>query len=98
MVGYPPSPRPLCFVFKLMIVPQKAGSIFSSVAVLYHELNNLDAAVQTSLRHLQELVGVFDRTAETVLASLSPESAARHAAAKVIDLMRMVNTGNLEWR
>lgn len=77
---------------------QKAGSLLSSVAILYHQLDDLDAAVQTSLDHLKELVGEFDRTADAVLKSIPAGSSEFAAVSKDIDSMRTVNTGNLNWR
>ncbi|XXG98202.1 hypothetical protein Hte_004523 [Hypoxylon texense] len=76
----------------------KAGSVLSSVAILYHVVDNLDAAVQMSLAHLRILVDEFDRTANAVLARsplLGP--AEIDAVSRVVDALRMVNTGNLEW-
>lgn len=78
---------------------QKAGSVLSSVAILYHEVGNLDAAVQMSLAHLRILVDEFDRTANAMLSCKSTLAADEiDAVSKVIDVLRMVNTGNLEWR
>ncbi|KAI1474627.1 terpenoid synthase [Daldinia eschscholtzii] len=76
----------------------KAGSVLSSVAILYSQVNNLDAAVQMSLAHLKILVAEFDRTANLLLTKfpLSPEEV--EPVSKVIDTLRLVNTGNLEWR
>ncbi|KAI1206458.1 terpenoid synthase [Annulohypoxylon truncatum] len=75
----------------------KAGSVLSSVAILYQQVDNLDAAVQMSLAHLRILVNEFDRTANTILSEfpLNPEEV--DAVSKVIDALRTVNTGNLEW-
>ncbi|KAK6957483.1 hypothetical protein Daesc_000269 [Daldinia eschscholtzii] len=75
----------------------KAGSVLSSVAILYSQVNNLDAAVQMSLAHLKILVDEFDRTASLLLTKfpLSPEDV--EPVSKVIDTLRLVNTGNLEW-
>ncbi|KAK7743640.1 hypothetical protein SLS62_010543 [Diatrype stigma] len=75
----------------------KAGSLLSSVAILYHQLDDLDAAVQISLDHLKELVSEFDRTAEAVLRSVPAGSSEFYAVSKDIDSMRTVNTGNLNW-
>ena len=52
-----------------------------------------------SLDHIIQLVDLFDRTATNVL-SLSDTYNLEELDAihKVIDLMRTVNTGNLEWR
>lgn len=85
---------------------QKAGSVLSSVAILYHEVDNLDAAVQMSLAHLRILVDEFDRTADALLSSGSSGSESTplldagevDAVFRVVDALRMVNTGNLEWR
>ncbi|KAI1807197.1 terpenoid synthase [Daldinia bambusicola] len=76
----------------------KAGSVLSSVAILYSQVDNLDAAVQMSLAHLKILVDEFDRTADMLLTKfpLSPEEI--EPVSKVIDTLRMVNTGNLYWR
>ncbi|KAI0388027.1 terpenoid synthase [Hypomontagnella monticulosa] len=75
----------------------KAGSVLSSVAILYQQVDNLDAAVQMSLAHLRIMVNEFDRTANMILSkySLSPDEV--EAVSKIIDVLRMVNTGNLEW-
>lgn len=75
----------------------KAGSVLSSVAILYQQVDNLDAAVQMSVAHLKILVDEFDRTANILLSKfpLSPEEI--ESVSKVIDTLRMVNTGNLEW-
>ncbi|KAI2621516.1 terpenoid synthase [Hypomontagnella submonticulosa] len=75
----------------------KAGSVLSSVAILYHQVDNLDAAVQMSLAHLRIMVDEFDRTADMILSkySLSPDEV--EATSKIIDTLRIVNTGNLEW-
>ncbi|KAI1379567.1 terpenoid synthase [Hypoxylon crocopeplum] len=75
----------------------KAGSVLSSVAILYHQVDNLDAAVQMSLAHLRILVDEFDRTANTILSKcpLNPDEA--DSVSKVVDALRMVNTGNLDW-
>ncbi|KAI4863332.1 terpenoid synthase [Hypoxylon rubiginosum] len=83
----------------------KAGSVLSSVAILYHEVDNLDAAVQMSLAHLRILVDEFDRTADALLSSGSSGSESTplldagevDAVFRVVDALRMVNTGNLEW-
>ena len=79
---------------------QKAGSVLSSVAILYHELgDDLDAAVRASLSHLRELVASFDKAAAVVLAAVPDDRPQDlEAASAVIALMRMINTGNLEWR
>ncbi|KAI1769448.1 terpenoid synthase [Hypoxylon sp. FL1150] len=74
----------------------KAGSVLSSLAILYHEVDNLDAAVQMSLAHLRIIVDEFDRAADAMLAALEADEA--DAVSKVVDVLRMVNTGNLEWR
>ncbi|KAI2466219.1 terpenoid synthase [Annulohypoxylon bovei var. microspora] len=75
----------------------KAGSVLSSVAILYQQVDNLDAAVQMSLAHLRILVDEFDRIANTILSKfpLNPEEV--DSVSKVIDALRMINTGNLEW-
>lgn len=72
--------------------------MLSSVAILYQQVDNLDAAVQMSVAHLKILVDEFDRTANILLSKfpLSPEEI--ESVSKVIDTLRMVNTGNLEWR
>ncbi|KAI1077091.1 terpenoid synthase [Whalleya microplaca] len=75
----------------------KAGSVLSSVAILFHSLHNLDAAVAASIDHLRRLVDVFDCTADALLSSTSRSPEDRDAIAKVIDTMRMMNTGNLDW-
>lgn len=49
-----------------------------------------------SLDHIRQLVALFDRTADHVLFSFSGRDL--DAVTKVVDLMRTVNTGNLEWR
>ncbi|KAI1460328.1 terpenoid synthase [Annulohypoxylon moriforme] len=75
----------------------KAGSVLSSVAILYQQVDNLDAAVQMSVAHLRILVEEFDRTANTMLSEfpLNPEEV--DAVSRIIDVFRTVNTGNLEW-
>ncbi|KAI2621235.1 terpenoid synthase [Hypoxylon sp. NC1633] len=75
----------------------KAGSVLSSVAILYHQVDNLDAAVQMSLAHLRILVDEFDRTANTILATSRLTSDELDAVSKVVDTLRMINTGNLDW-
>ena len=81
--------------------------MLSSVAILYHELgDDLDAAVQASLGHLRELVGAFDTAAAAMLAGVrraggegkEENREAVAAVEAVVGLMRMINTGNLEWR
>ncbi|KAI0593694.1 isoprenoid synthase domain-containing protein [Biscogniauxia sp. FL1348] len=74
-----------------------AGSVLSSVAILYHQTNDLDLAVQMSLDHIRRLIEIFDRTAAEVLSSFEYNVLELDAVQKVIDLMRMINTGNLEW-
>ncbi|OTA59249.1 terpenoid synthase [Hypoxylon sp. EC38] len=75
----------------------KAGSVLSSVAILYQQVDNLDAAVQMSLAHLRILVDEFDRTATTILSKFSLAPNEIEPVSKVINALRMVNTGNLEW-
>ncbi|KAI1450562.1 terpenoid synthase [Annulohypoxylon stygium] len=75
----------------------KAGSVLSSVAILYQQVDNLDAAVQMSLAHLRILVEEFDRTADTILSDFSLKPEEIDAVSKIIDAMRTVNTGNLDW-
>jgi hypothetical protein len=73
----------------------------NSVAILFHQYGDLDVAVELSMNHLRQLITLFDRTADDVLLSVSASEAdAREfdAMESVIDLMRTVNTGNLEWR
>ncbi len=55
-------------------------------------------AVRASLNRLEELVGEYDRAAETVLAGIPSGSRDFDAVSRAIELMRMLNTGNLEWR
>jgi hypothetical protein len=69
----------------------------NSVAILFDQYNDLDVAVEMSLNHVRQLVALFDGTADDVLASVS-DAREHDAMAQVIDLMRTVNTGNLEWR
>ncbi|KAI0889255.1 terpenoid synthase [Annulohypoxylon maeteangense] len=75
----------------------KAGSVLSSVAILYQQVDNLDAAVQMSVAHLRILVEEFDRVANTILSEfpLTPEEV--DAVSKILYVLRTVNTGNLEW-
>ncbi|KAI2607088.1 terpenoid synthase [Hypoxylon fragiforme] len=75
----------------------KSGSVLSSVAILYQQVDNLDAAVQMSIAHLKILVQEFDRTANMVLSKFPMEPTEIEAVSRIIDTMRMVNTGNLEW-
>ncbi|KAI0543057.1 isoprenoid synthase domain-containing protein [Xylaria digitata] len=76
----------------------KAQSVLNSVAILFNQYNDLDVAVEMSLDHTRQLVALFDRTADDVLSSSDAFDASElDAIAKVIDLMRTVNTGNLEW-
>ncbi|KAI8958720.1 terpenoid synthase [Daldinia sp. FL1419] len=75
----------------------KAGSVLSSVAILYQQVGNLDAAVQMSLAHLRILVDEFDRTANMLLSKFPLRPEEIEPVSKVIDTLRMVNTGNLEW-
>ncbi|KAI1470376.1 terpenoid synthase [Daldinia caldariorum] len=76
----------------------KAGSVLSSVAILYNEVDNLDAAVQMSLAHLKILVDEFDRTANMLLTNFPLSDEEVGPVSKVIDTLRMINTGNLGWR
>ncbi|KAI8629438.1 terpenoid synthase [Xylariaceae sp. FL1651] len=75
----------------------KAQSVLNSVAILFHQHNDLNVAVEMSLDHIRQLVDVFDRTVDDVLSSSTLDSRELDAISKVIDLMRTVNTGNLEW-
>ncbi|KAK9418128.1 putative F-box domain-containing protein [Seiridium unicorne] len=75
----------------------RAGSVLSSVAILFHESNDLDLAVQLSVDYIRQHVELYDRTAEILLCSVSNDAGTYEAVSKVIDLFRMVNTGNLEW-
>ncbi|KAF3016258.1 terpene cyclase [Neopestalotiopsis sp. 37M] len=75
----------------------RAGSVLSSVAIMFHASNDLDLAVQLSMDHIQQLVEVYDGTAAILLDDVADDVETRQALAKVIDLFRMVNTGNLEW-
>ncbi|KAI0526002.1 isoprenoid synthase domain-containing protein [Xylaria bambusicola] len=76
----------------------KAQSVVNSVAILFHQYNDLDIAVQMSLDHTRQLVDLFDRTATEVLSSSDSFNAEElDAIRQIIDLMRTVNTGNLEW-
>ncbi|KAL7627996.1 hypothetical protein AAE478_002192 [Parahypoxylon ruwenzoriense] len=74
----------------------KAGSVLSSVAILYDQVNSLDAAVQMSLAHLRQLVDYFDCTSNTILSSFSLNDDDAESVSKFIDALRMVNTGNLD--
>ncbi|KAI0969919.1 isoprenoid synthase domain-containing protein [Xylaria arbuscula] len=76
----------------------KAQSVVNSVAILFHQHNDLDIAVKMSLDHTSQLIALFDRTAEDVLSSSNTFDASElDAISQIIDLMRTVNTGNLEW-
>ncbi|KAJ3580283.1 hypothetical protein NPX13_g285 [Xylaria arbuscula] len=76
----------------------KAQSVVNSIAILFNQYNDLDVVVQMSLDHTRQLVDLFDRTATEVLCSSDAYSAEElDAIRQVIDLMRTVNTGNLEW-
>ncbi|KAI8950959.1 isoprenoid synthase domain-containing protein [Xylaria longipes] len=76
----------------------KAQSVINSVAILFYQYNDLDIAVEMSLDHIRQLVALFDRTADDVLSPTREFDACElDAIAQVIDLMRTVNTGNLEW-
>ncbi|KAI0489679.1 isoprenoid synthase domain-containing protein [Xylaria cf. heliscus] len=76
----------------------EAQSVINSVAILFHQYNDLDLAVEMSLDHTRQLVAAFDRTADEILSSTDTfDSHELDAIAQVIDLMRTVNTGNLEW-
>ncbi|KAJ8127315.1 hypothetical protein O1611_g6321 [Lasiodiplodia mahajangana] len=76
----------------------KAQSVLNSVAILFYQYGDLDVAVDMSLDHIRQLVALFDRTADDVLRSTDTFDACElDAMAQVIDLMRTVNTGNLEW-
>ncbi|KAI5926298.1 isoprenoid synthase domain-containing protein [Camillea tinctor] len=75
----------------------RAGSILSSVAILYHQTNDLDIAVQMSFDHIRKLIEVFDREATEALSNVEYDAQELDAVLKTIDLMRMINTGNLEW-
>ncbi|KAI1155245.1 isoprenoid synthase domain-containing protein [Nemania diffusa] len=75
-----------------------AQSVVNSVAILFHQYGDLDVAVEMSLGHIRQLVVLFDRTANDVLGSADTfDECELDAIAKIIDLMRTVNTGNLEW-
>ncbi|KAI1351439.1 isoprenoid synthase domain-containing protein [Xylaria sp. FL0043] len=76
----------------------KAQSVVNSVAILFHQHNDLDVAVELSLDHTRQLIALFDRTAEDVLSSTDTyDGSELDAISQVIDLMRTVNTGNLDW-
>ncbi|KAI1755150.1 isoprenoid synthase domain-containing protein [Xylaria castorea] len=76
----------------------EAQSVINSVAILFHQYNDLDVAVEMSLDHTRQLVALFDRTVDNILSSTDVFDACElDAIAQVIDLMRTVNTGNLEW-
>ncbi|GAP84914.2 putative terpene synthase family protein [Rosellinia necatrix] len=76
----------------------KAQSVLNSVAILFDQHHDLDVAVEMSLDHTRQLVALFDRTAAEALSSSGAFDADElDAIAQVIDLMRTVNTGNLEW-
>lgn len=72
-------------------------SVLNSVAILFNQYGSLDVAVEMSLDQLKQLVDLFDRTAEDVLSSDAFTPSELDAIAQVIDSMRTVNTGNLEW-
>ncbi|KAI4598371.1 hypothetical protein KJ359_002780 [Pestalotiopsis sp. 9143b] len=76
----------------------RAGSVLSSVAIMFHESGgDLDLAVRLSVEHIRQLVEVYDTTATMLLFDLVGDQETCRALTKVIDLFRMVNTGNLEW-
>ncbi|KAI0544874.1 isoprenoid synthase domain-containing protein [Xylaria curta] len=75
----------------------EAQSVINSVAILFHQYNDLDVAVERSLDHVRQLVTVFDNTADNVLSTDMFDACEIDAIAQVVDLMRTVNTGNLEW-
>ncbi|KAI1166527.1 isoprenoid synthase domain-containing protein [Nemania serpens] len=75
----------------------QARSVVNSVAILFYQYNDLDVAVEMSLEHVKQLVALFDRTADEVLSSTMFDAHELDSIAQVIDLMRTVNTGNLEW-
>lgn len=54
--------------------------------------------MRLSVDHIQQLVDLYDRTAEVMLLNLVHDPQTHEAVSKTIDLFRMVNTGNLEWR
>ncbi|KAJ8112724.1 hypothetical protein ONZ43_g5326 [Nemania bipapillata] len=73
-------------------------SVLNSVAILFHQYGDLDVAVEMSLDHIRQLVALFDHTADEVLGSTDAfDECELDAIAQIIDLMRTVNTGNLEW-
>ncbi|KAI1865449.1 uncharacterized protein JN550_008206 [Neoarthrinium moseri] len=76
-----------------------AGSVLSSVAILFHQSGDLDLAVKLSVEYLQQLVDLYDTTAEVLLqeAAAGQDAEVQQAVSEVVDLFRMVNTGNLEW-
>ncbi|KAI1119631.1 isoprenoid synthase domain-containing protein [Nemania sp. NC0429] len=76
----------------------QAQSVVNSVAILFYQYDDLDVAVEMSLDHVRQLVALFDSTADEVLSSDVFDARQLDAIAQVIDLMRTVNTGNLEWR
>ncbi|KAI5865168.1 terpenoid synthase [Durotheca rogersii] len=75
----------------------KAGSVLSSVAILYQQVNSLDAAVQMSLAHLRQLLDDFDHTAESILSSPTLDAADVGPVSKAINSLRLMNAGNVEW-
>ncbi|KAI0196127.1 isoprenoid synthase domain-containing protein [Xylaria flabelliformis] len=76
----------------------EAQSVINSVAILFHRYNDLEVAVEMSLDYMRQQVAVFDRTADDILSSTDMfDDCELDAIAQAIDLMRTVNTGNLEW-
>ncbi|KAI1775012.1 terpenoid synthase [Hypoxylon cercidicola] len=75
----------------------KVGSVLSSLAILYREVDSLDAAVHMSLAHLRTLVDEFDRTANAMLSKSALDADEVDSVSKVVNALRMINTGNLEW-
>ncbi|KAI1660872.1 terpenoid synthase [Daldinia decipiens] len=79
------------------LVSFKKRCVLSSVAILYEQVGNLDAAVQMSVAHLKILVDEFDRTANMLLSKFHLSSEEIESVSKVIDTLRTANTGTLEW-
>ncbi|KAI1093071.1 terpenoid synthase [Rostrohypoxylon terebratum] len=75
----------------------KAGSVLSSVAILYQQVGNLDAAVQMSLAHLRVLVDEFDRAADAIVSEVPLNPDEVDAVSKITEMMKTMNTGNLDW-
>ena len=76
---------------------QREGSVINSIPILFHTFDDLDIAVQVTVEQVQKLVSLFDDTAKSLLDEVAASKSV-DALRMVIELMKTINTGNLEWR